>query len=69
MNDRTPTDAELKLWLARIRTESAKGTPVAETNAIFNEMVARWEATVDPTPETEQEVAARLPKRRDPRKT
>jgi hypothetical protein len=47
MGDKRPTDAEIRLWIARVKAEHNKGTPLQETNLVLAQMIASWEAVED----------------------
>ncbi|KQY31844.1 hypothetical protein ASD32_04450 [Rhizobium sp. Root483D2] len=44
MIKKRPSPAQLRLWLARINANGAKGVSIEETANTFNEMMKCWEA-------------------------
>lgn len=45
-----PSDAELRLWLARVKNEMDAGTPPEETAKVFEQIVKSWNAIKDNEP-------------------
>jgi len=47
---REPTQAEQRLWIARIAAEEARGATPHETVKIFKQILESWEAVRDGEP-------------------
>jgi head-tail adaptor len=44
VQEQRPTDAEIQLWVRRVRVEHDKGRSIEQTRAVLHQMIENWRA-------------------------
>lgn len=44
MPNQRPSEAEVKLWVARVKAENRKGNSLEDTSTIVHQMIDAWKA-------------------------